>query len=275
MREEQGPTPTRVASVARAARLLALVASTPEDQRTAARIARALGKPLPTVYHLLSTLVDARLLARDTNGCYHLGSAVGVLADAYQRQAVPHPELLSRLTDLAGETQESAYLSAWRQGDISILAAREGTRAVRVASLRIGYYENAHARASGKVLLAFTDPADRVAYLAHHPLRPVTPRTIVDAGRFAEELEAVRLQGFATELEEFTDGVCCLSVPVLAQDRLLAAYTISAPRGRFDESFSSYLDSLVRAASSAAGAVSGVSATPVMADAERPETAPS
>jgi IclR family acetate operon transcriptional repressor len=255
--EERESTPTRVASVARAARLLALVAATPENERTAARFARALGKPLPTVYHLLSTLVDARLLARDGNGCYHLGSAIGLLAEAYQRQSVPDPDLLSCLTVLAGETAESAYLCAWRHGDIAILASRQGTLAVRVADLRIGYYDKAHARASGKVLLAFADRADRLAYLAEHPLYPVTPQTIVDPGRFEEELETVRLQGFATEVEEFTEGVACLAVPILVGDRLLAAYTISAPAARFHHNFQAYLDSLGRAASVAAAAVLG------------------
>jgi DNA-binding IclR family transcriptional regulator len=255
--EVRESTPTRVASVARAARLLALVAAMPENERTAARFARALGKPLPTVYHLLSTLVDARLLARDGNGCYHLGSAIGLLAEAYQRQSVPDPDLLSCLTVLAAETAESAYLCAWRHGDIAILASRQGTLAVRVADLRIGYYDKAHARASGKVLLAFAAREDRLAYLAEHPLYPVTPQTIVDPGRFEEELETVRLQGFATEVEEFTEGVACLAVPILVGDRLLAAYTISAPAARFHHNFQAYLDSLGRAASVAAAAVLG------------------
>jgi DNA-binding IclR family transcriptional regulator len=246
-----------VASVARAARLLALVASMPEEDRTAARFARALGKPLPTVYHLLSTLVDAKLLAREGNGCYHLGNAVGVLADAYLRQAVPNPELLASLTVLASETRESAYLCAWRHGDISILASREGRLAVRVANLGVGYYDNAHARASGKVLLAFATPANRDAYLADRSLARVTPRTIVDQGRFEEEMETVRLKGFATEVEEFAEGVACLAVPILVRDRLLAAYTVSAPVARFHDNFDSYLDSLARAASAAAAAVTG------------------
>lgn len=249
--------PTRIASVASAARLLALVGSLSDEENTAANLARALGRPLPTTYHLLSTLVDAKLLARDARGAYHLGSAVGVLADAYQRQVVPFPELLSCLTTLAGETGESAYLSAWRFGDISILAAREGTLAVRVANLRPGYYDKAHARASGKVLLAFAVSADRLRYLSEHPLEPVTARTIVQPEKFEEELQTVRLQGFATEEEEFAEGVACLSVPILARDRLLAAYTVSAPSHRFDQKFDSYLKSLLRAASEAAAAVTG------------------
>jgi IclR family transcriptional regulator, acetate operon repressor len=246
------PAPTRVASVARAARLLELVAEMPEAERTAARFARALGKPLPTVYHLLKTLVDARLLARDGNGCYHLGSAVGVLAEAYHRQSVPHPALLAGLTTLAAETAESAYLCGWRHGGICILAAREGTRAVRVADLQTGYFGQGHARASGKVLLAFAAEEDRLAYLAGHPLHPVTPATITDPERFAAELATVRLQGYATDVGELAEGVACLAVPVLVRDRLVAGYAVAAPQGRFQQNFVPYLDSASRAASAAA-----------------------
>jgi IclR family acetate operon transcriptional repressor len=246
------PVPTRVASVARAARLLELVAEMPEEERTAARFARALGKPLPTVYHLLKTLVDARMLARDGNGCYHLGSAVGVLAEAYHRQSVPDPALLAGLTTLVGETAESVYLCGWRHGGISILAARAGTRPVLVADLRTGYFDRAHARASGKVLLAFAAAEDREAYLADHPLDPVTPQTITDPERFAAELAAVRQQGYATEEGELAEGVACLAVPVLVRDRLVAGYAVAAPQARFQQNFGAYLESLGRAASAAA-----------------------
>ncbi|HVT68992.1 MAG TPA: IclR family transcriptional regulator C-terminal domain-containing protein, partial [Trebonia sp.] len=165
--------------------------------------------------------------------------------------------LLTALTALAGETGERAYLCAWRHGDISILASRQGTLAVRVAELNVGYYDKAHARASGKVLLAFAEPQNRAVYLADHPLHAVTARTIVDSRRFAEVLETVRLQGFATEVEEFVEGVACLAVPIMVGDRLIAAYTISAPAARLHDNFDAYLDSLGRAASAATAAVLG------------------
>jgi IclR family transcriptional regulator, acetate operon repressor len=249
-------TPTRVASVARAARLLELVVEMPEEERTAARFARALGKPLPTVYHLIKTLVDARLLARDGNGCYHLGSAVGDLAEAYHRQSVPDPALLAGLTALAAETAESVYLCAWRHGDICILASREGTRAVRVGDLQAGYFDRAHARASGKVLLAYAADEDRLAYLADHPLDRVTARTITDPARFADELAAVRRQGYAREDAELAEGVACLAVPVLVRGRLVAAYAVAAPETRLHQNFDAYRRSLDQSASAAAFSLS-------------------
>jgi hypothetical protein len=85
--------PTRVASVAKAARLLALVASTPEEQRTPARLAEAMHCPVPTTYHLLNTLVDAQVLVRSPGGRYRFGSAIEPVVAAYLQQDDSPPGL--------------------------------------------------------------------------------------------------------------------------------------------------------------------------------------
>ena len=56
--------PTRIRSVRRAAALLEHVAASPAGC-TGTEAAAALDIPPPTAYHLLSTLVDAGLLAKD------------------------------------------------------------------------------------------------------------------------------------------------------------------------------------------------------------------
>jgi DNA-binding IclR family transcriptional regulator len=127
---------------------------------------------------------------------------------------------------------------------------------VRVGDLETGYFDRGHARASGKVLLAYAADEDRLAYLAGHPLDPVTPRTITDPARFAEELAAVRRRGYAREDAELAEGVACLAVPVLVRDRLVAAYAVAAPEPRLHQNFDAYRLSLDRSASAAAAALS-------------------
>jgi DNA-binding IclR family transcriptional regulator len=61
----------------------------------------------------------------------------------------------------------------------------------------------------------------------------VTERTITDPGVFARELERVARDGFATEVEEFSPGVACVSVPVHRHGTLVGSYTISAPVERY------------------------------------------
>jgi len=230
---DEAKTGTRIRSVSRAAQLLVLIATLPEAERSVSRLAAELGTSVPTVYHLLNTLVDAKLLARDEQKRYRFGMAMEVLSGAYAQQTTPPPELMAPLRWIIDTTGESAYLTAWRSGNPVVLARLAGTHAVQVTNLRPGYSGAVNARASGKVLLAFAEREDRERYLAVHPLEAVTERTITDPGVFARELERVARDGFATEVEEFSPGVACVSVPVHRHGTLVGSYTISAPVERY------------------------------------------
>ncbi|ODT99868.1 MAG: hypothetical protein ABS81_24930 [Pseudonocardia sp. SCN 72-86] len=237
-------TGTRIQSVSRAAQLLMLIASLPESERSVNRMAAELGTSVPTVYHLLNTLVDAKLLTRDERKQYRFGLAMEVLSVAYAQQTVPPPELVAPLRRIIEDTGESAYLTAWRTGNPVVLAHLSGTHAVQVTNLRPGYRGVANARASGKVLLAFAEPDDRERYLAMHPLTAVTDRTITDPDVFAKELAQVVRNGYATEVEEFSAGVACIAVPVWRNGMLMGCYTVSAPVERYRKQRSDYLAAL-------------------------------
>lgn len=233
----------RIQSVTRAMRLLMLVASGSTDA-TGKELARAAELPVPTAYHLLNTLVHAGLLAKDSKARYLLGVKVAVLADSIQR-AVTAPEyLLEPLRRLAQTTGETSYVAAWRQGDIRVLASVDGHHPVRV-SLPIGPYTDAHSRATGKLLLALASEELRCAYLAAHPLRKVTERTIVDPEQLQEEFERIRANGYAIDEQEFWPGVCCAAAPVVDEGVVVATYSISVPAERFQEGQQGLVDSVV------------------------------
>ncbi len=252
------PQGTRINSVARAARLLVLIATLPPDEATVQNIATSLSISVPTAYHMLNTLLDARLLSRDDAKRYHLGLHVGFLGEAYRRQAQPPPELMDALRGLSEATGESCFLSQWHEGSIEISAQVAGSHAVQVAHLQPGFQDSAHARASGKVLLAYTDPRSRASYLASHQLTPITPRTITDPVALQHELNAVLRNGYAVEEEEFSLEVACVSVPVIAGDLLFGAYTVAAPVSRYETMKETYLGLLQAAARQATASVVGV-----------------
>jgi DNA-binding IclR family transcriptional regulator len=234
--------------VAKAGRVLMLVASLPEETRTAMGIAQSLGLSLPTAYHLLNTLVDSHLLVRDERKRYHLDVGVDTLAHGYDRQAQPPRQLLAPLEEVGKQTGENVYLSGWRLGELQVLAQLEGTRAVRVASQLTGFRGNAHARASGKVLLAYSPQPVRQDYAPDRDLTAWTAATITNPVRLAEELREVRDRGYAVDEEEFTIGVGCVAVPLISGETLIGAYTVSAPVERYRSNWGQYLDVLRSAA---------------------------
>lgn len=233
------PGPTRIRSVRRAAALLEHVAlSTGGCTATAA--AGALDMPVPTAYHLLNTLVDAGLLAKDERRRYRLGAGVGLLAEAFLAQVSAPAYLVDRLRELADRTGETAYLSAWRGGDAVLLQIVEGRRAVRVSGLHLGYSGAAHVRASGKVLLAYGRPGTLDDYLRTHA---------IGAAGLRAEIAQARRMGYAVDEEEFAEGVACIAAPVA--DGTMAV-GISVPVERYRSLRQELIDVVVAVAGSAA-----------------------
>lgn len=244
---------TRIQSVSRAAQLLMHVAGSPEGITTTAA-ATAAGLPVPTAHHLLATLCDEGLLARGEQRRFVLGPGVAALASAYSQAEGVAPWLLEPLRKLVREQQETAYLSAWRGQQIMVLASLESGAAVRVAGAERGAYEDPHARATGKLLLAFAEPHQRAAILGEGALIARTPHTIVDRAALAIELEAVREHGWAVDEEEFHEGVCCISAPAIVSGVLVAAFTLSVPTHGFDRRRAALVEAVTSAAASAASA---------------------
>lgn len=233
-----------VQSVARAARILLAVASAPEGL-TAKEVAGAFGLALPTAYHLLSTLTDEGLLAKDRQRRYVVGPKAAVVAHAMMRDAAPPESYVRALRRLAEATGEMAYLSAWRRGQIEVLDTVAGAHAVAVGAIATGFCGDPHARATGKLLLAFADEVVREAVLRATPLRPLTPHTITDEERLRGELERAREDGYACDREEYALGVTCVSAPIREEGIVVAALTISAPTPRFLEHEREYIAAAV------------------------------
>ncbi|WP_164990542.1 IclR family transcriptional regulator [Agromyces albus] len=233
---------TTIQSVERAARILLLVADHPRVQAT--EIAERLGLSAPTTHHLLSTLVQERLLQKDSNRRYDLGDASERIADAVTRQLRPPAELRAALSELARRTGESCYLTAWRGDRIRVIAVVEGEHAVRVSGLEVGYSDDIHARVGARVMLAHADPELRDWALSGYEFRPLTPNTVRNRDELDAELERIRASGIAHDEEELRVGVHSASVPVWLGGRVRAALSLTAPVDRFRLNEDNYVAAL-------------------------------
>jgi DNA-binding IclR family transcriptional regulator len=238
----------RVQSVARAIAILAAVADSPGGLR-AMEIAARLGLGRQGTYHLLHTLVGCGMLARNQENRYVLGLQIATLADAFTRQLAPPEHLAPLVRQVAVETGETAYAVGWRDGEIVNLVSAPGSNAIQATTVPQGYYRFAHARATGKLLLAYAAPEVREAYLSDHAMERRTPKTLVARSALEAELTRIQEDGFATDREEFALGLCCLAVPVGRGATF--AIGISAPVERFNAEFDGYLDTLRRVAQAA------------------------
>jgi IclR family transcriptional regulator, acetate operon repressor len=199
-------------------------------EATARGLSSALSINVGTCYQILRTLVAKGYVTRLPGSRYGLDTRVAFLMDHYESATAPPPELIEVLRDLHGKVGESVYVSLRRGTKIEISAYMEGTKALRVGALHVGYSDHPHARASGKAFLAFTDARQLKTFLREEDLVRITPSTITDWDEFLTELERIRERGYAIDLEEFHEGVACISAVLIGQDGVAqGAFGISMP----------------------------------------------
>jgi IclR family acetate operon transcriptional repressor len=237
---------TTLQSVRRAMTLLEAIAY--GAPATAKDLAHRCGLEIGTTYHLLNTLIESDYLEKEGLQIYPSARLVQ-LGQAVEERLRPSPTLMAAMDHLCETLGETVYLSEWIRGNVVAIASREGTKSVRVGMVRTAHGGSAHARASGKALLAF-GPSDRLeTYLKRGPLTSVTTNTITDAAVLRAELERARREGYAADLCEFLDEVCCLSAPVLdGAGTARFAISVLVPSSRFDALHDSILAELLATA---------------------------
>ena len=116
------------------------------------------------------------------------------------------------LYDLLNKTGESTYLGILNNDKVLYTQHLDGVKNVRVAG-RVGGEYDLYCSAPGKVLLAFSDEAFIEEYTSRSLVKR-TKNTITEKTEIIKELENIRINGYATDREEFGNGVVCAAAPI-------------------------------------------------------------
>lgn len=247
-----------VQSLERGFALLQTIAAHP-DGITLSDLSRSVGLHNSTAFHLVRTMVTLGYVRQQADSKrYILGRKVFALAANARSEidliAMAEP-VLHELSEL---TSESSHVAIYSGDEVLIITRASGTGAFQLRESG-GGIRPGHATAVGKVLLAFLDDERRGQYLANHPLKPLTERTIVDPERLIGELETVRRSGVAYDDAEFNPEVRCVAVPVRDfTGSVVAALGVSGPVWRVTlQSLNTITGEVQRAAAALASELGG------------------
>ncbi len=160
-----------------------------------------------------------------------LGEYVRATSRLYQ---VGKPEV----DRLAQETGEAAHLVVESHGREILLYEQFGPDAVgEDLYTRIKGYprRNLHCSAASKAILAHLDESRRDEILADYQFVARTPNTITDEETLRAELERVRQVGYAINDEEQITGVRAVAAPIVHEDTIYGAISLSTPTSRMPE----------------------------------------
>ncbi|MFC8796543.1 IclR family transcriptional regulator [Promicromonospora sp. NPDC057138] len=202
---------------------------------TAKQLARRTGIPVKTVYHHLRTIIDRQWAWRGEDGRhYFIPDVLGPIADVTARLDRVQP-VLDRL---AADTGCGVFMTALRDGQLTVIAHSEITGAPRLDDFAEGLPEAAHATAGGRALLASMPSHHRHRYLKASGLRPFTRRTVRSQDELDDELRTAAQTGLYTEYGQCRSDVACSGVIVRTGPRtsdnlaLATAMRIDLPKDR-------------------------------------------
>jgi DNA-binding IclR family transcriptional regulator len=198
------------------------------------QISQQLGMSTSTTYRILETLTDHQYVAHnERKRGYSLGIRCLELASEYYANNDIRQIALPELVFLRDETRETVHMGILDHMWVVYLEKLQGLHAVGIMSSRIGSRSPAYCTAIGKALIAYKDVEAVRSYYQQAGLKVFTPNTLKTVEELLAELERVREQGFALDLEEHEPDVLCIGAPIFnGQGNVCAAISISGPANR-------------------------------------------
>jgi IclR family acetate operon transcriptional repressor len=210
--------PYTVRSVARALRLLDVVATAPQEGLSLSHLARRLGASKSATLALARTLTRHGLL-RDTRPGprYTLGTALIRLGDITRTQMQLGDLCRPVLVDLAESTKMTSRVAICDQGHPVFIERVDGPGSVRFHT-PLGQREVPHASAAGKAMLATMTQSQVRAICEESGLQQRTAHTITDIDSLLANLATVSDQGYAVDDEEDAEGIFCVGAAFFRHD---------------------------------------------------------
>ena len=195
-----------------------------------------LGITRSNVHRLLATLEELSYVERNSDSAYRLGLKAFVLGSGVMRRDELLKAARAKMIALSELANENVNLGVRLGKEVLYLDKVERPHLLKLDQV-IGGTDPLHCTALGKVLLSDADSNGLRQYLKKATLVPRTAKTITDPGTMVNHMDQVRRQGYATDLEELSEGIHCVAAPIRDHTGLvIAALSVSAPAIRLTRS---------------------------------------
>lgn len=219
-------------SVIKAFNLIEVMAYQPGPMRLQ-DIARMVGAPSSSVLRLLSSLMSMGYVNQNKDSRYSLSLKFALLGRLVSAQTDLHGIIHPHLIELEQTCQESACMAI--EQDMRVLYADvvHGPDNLLKTTQYIGKTAPMHCTGVGKLLMTNYSDADINRYIAERGLTQYTEHTIRSKDALIEELNRIRVQGYALDDEECELGARCIAAPIYDYTKqVVACISVSGPVSR-------------------------------------------
>ena len=206
------PSFKRVPAVDKTFAILDLLAKSNESMGVS-EITRALAYNKSTVFNIAHTLADLEILKQAPDNKFSLGIKFYLLGRASRIGSEiistihPYLELINQKTNL------SVFLGVRSDLHAIIVDKVDAAFDIKISS-EVGMRLPLLAGAGGKAMLSQMSDREIERILSKNGLQRYTRYTIVDKTKYEKMLKRTRQDGFATDNEEYIEGIRALAVPL-------------------------------------------------------------
>ncbi|MCC2685810.1 MAG: IclR family transcriptional regulator [Paenibacillaceae bacterium] len=217
-----------VPALERANAVLRLIAEQPSKLKLS-DLTKRLGISKSTMFSLLQTMESLDWIKREDKETYSLGNFFGTMGFAYFEKYDLADAFRKEAESSMSKLLASFQLACLEDSEVLYLARVSAPVPVQMVS-GPGVRMPAHATALGKVLLTGLD-LDRIAYIfSEEQLPKLTAHTIGFRNELLQEVEKVRKDGYALDMQEGVMGFNCVAAPVYHPNgSMVAAVSCSMP----------------------------------------------
>jgi len=203
--------------------------------KSASEIARALCLPVNTVGRITETMHKRGWLYRkEDDRRYVLTNRVADLTRPQindKSLVVSSWDSLKKLRDDTGETSQLLVMS---EGKTLILEQCISNQPIKVSG-QIGLRVPCYSCAPGKSILAELPKIELEKYLSRITFKNFTKNTLSSRSLLVEDLQRIRIRGYALDLAEGLEGIHCVSAVILDDYNYpIGAITVIAPSFRLE-----------------------------------------
>lgn len=199
-------------------------------------IAKQLNMAKSTLHGIISTLVDVGYVTQDgETGHYALGLRLFEIGNTVSRKWNERRLSYPYMQKLVERTGETVHLAVLDDGEVLYINKLESSGSIRIVT-ETGIKLPAHCTGVGKALLSGLKPYELSEFVAKRGLASYTDTTITDAEALRAELELIRSRGYATDDQEYIEGLRCVAVPIFNhKGRVTCALSVAGPVSRMRE----------------------------------------
>jgi len=204
-------------------------------------IARRLGYHKGTVYNMVYTLLDLGILEQTQKNKFRLGARLYSLGRAAGNSSELIRTVHPFLEDIHRKLHLSAYLGVLVGDHVVTMDKVDSPIHLKVSS-EIGLSTHILVGAVGKIILSKMSDKQIKEILSRYELKPYTPYSIVDKGKFMEMIRKTREDGYAYSNQEYIEGIRALAVPLnnYKQNLMTAIYILGLNSQIQDKDVASY-----------------------------------